>query len=94
MRIALFDITYGEGVSKTGEIIDHGVDLEIIGKSGAWYSYNGTKIAQGRESAKMFLLDNPEVMEEIANKIKARYLPVADTNGVREELVEELSEER
>ncbi|MBT8228989.1 MAG: recombinase RecA [Saprospiraceae bacterium] len=92
-RLALFDITYGEGISKTGEIIDHGVDLEIIGKSGAWYSYNGTKIAQGRESAKQFLLDNPEVMEEIAQKIMARYLPVADTNGVKESEVEELSED-
>lgn len=92
-RTALFDITYGEGISKTGEIIDHGVDLDIIGKSGAWYSYNGTKIAQGRESAKQFLLDNPEVMEEIANKIMAKYLPVADTNGVKEELAEELSED-
>ena len=74
-RIALFDIAYGEGVSKTGEIIDHGVDLGIIGKSGSWYSYNDTKIAQGREGAKQFLLDNPELMEEIANKIKAKYLP-------------------
>ncbi len=96
-RIALFDITYGEGVSKTGEIIDHGVEHEILGKSGSWYSYDGTKIAQGREGAKQFLLDNPEVMEEIANKIKAKYLPVPDSNGVENhdeevEVIEEITD--
>ena len=69
-RIALFDIMYGEGVSKTGEIVDIGVDYNIIEKSGAWYSYGDAKIAQGRESAKMFLMDNPEVALEIENKIK------------------------
>jgi len=69
-RIALFDIMYGEGVSKTGEIVDIGVEYNIIEKSGAWYSYNDAKIAQGRESAKMFLMDNPEVALEIENKIK------------------------
>ncbi|NNE26822.1 MAG: recombinase RecA [Saprospiraceae bacterium] len=96
-RVAMFDIAYGEGVSKTGEIIDHGVDLGIIGKSGSWYSYNDTKIAQGREGAKQFLLDNLELMEEIALKIKAQYLPhvggqkeqevmdVETTNGVEAE---------
>jgi recombination protein RecA len=73
-RIALFDITYGEGISKTGEIIDIGVDQEIIEKSGAWYSYQGSKIAQGRESAKLFLKDNPEIALEIEAKIKAKIL--------------------
>lgn len=73
-RVATFDLIYGEGISRTGEIIDLGVDLDIVGKSGSWYSYAGTKIAQGRESAKQFLLDNPEVMEEVASKIKAHYL--------------------
>ena len=74
-RIAMFDLIYGEGISRTGEIIDLGVDLDIVGKSGSWYSYGGTKIAQGRESAKQFLIDNPELMEEIADKIKDHYLP-------------------
>ncbi len=69
-RIAEFDITYGEGVSKTGEIVDLGVDNEIVQKSGAWYSYDGAKIAQGREAAKRFLADNPEVALEIEKKIK------------------------
>ena len=71
-RIAEFDITYGQGVSKTGEIVDLGVDNEIIKKSGAWYSYDDAKIAQGREAAKQFLSDNPEVALEIEAKIKAR----------------------
>jgi recombination protein RecA len=74
-RVAVFDITYGEGISRTGEIVDYGVDLDIIGKSGSWYSYEETKIAQGREGAKQFLVDNPELMEEIAEKIKQRLLP-------------------
>jgi len=71
-RIAEFDITYGQGVSKTGEIVDLGVDNEVIKKSGAWYSYDDAKIAQGREAAKQFLSDNPEVALEIEAKIKAR----------------------
>ncbi len=69
-RVAMFDIMYGEGISKAGEIIDLGVDLEILKKSGSWYSYNGTKIAQGREAAKQFMLDNPEVAQEVETSIK------------------------
>ena len=71
-RIALFDIMYGEGISKTGEIVDIGVDCDIVEKSGAWYSYDGTKIAQGRESAKQFFADNPEIALEVEAKIKAK----------------------
>lgn len=74
-RIAMFDIEYGLGVSKTGEMVDIGVDNDIIGKSGSWYSYEGTKIAQGREGAKQFLLDNPEMSLEIEQKIRAVYAP-------------------
>ncbi len=73
-RIATFDIVYGEGISKTGEIIDLGVDHGIIQKSGSWYSYDGAKIAQGREAAKQFLTDNPEVALEVEGKIKAQIL--------------------
>ncbi len=65
-----FDIIFGEGISKAGEIIDIGSDQEILQKSGAWYSYNGAKIAQGRDSAKQFMLDNPEVAKEVEKKIK------------------------
>ena len=84
-RIAEFDIVYGEGISKVGEILDLGVDYEIVRKSGAWYSYNGAKIAQGREAAKNFLADNPEVALEIETKIKAAIMgdltPEAEQNG-------------
>jgi recombination protein RecA len=73
-RVAEFDIVFGEGISKVGEIVDLGVDHDIVGKSGAWYSYDGAKIAQGREAAKQFLKDNPEVALEIENKIKEKIL--------------------
>lgn len=66
---AEFDIIYGEGISKIGEIIDLGVDLEIIKKSGSWFSYGETKLGQGRDSVKSILNDNHELMEEIENKI-------------------------
>ena len=74
-RIAEFDIMYGEGISKTGEIVDLGVDCDIVEKSGSWYAYGGTKIAQGREAAKQFMADNPEVASEIEQRIKAVLLP-------------------
>ena len=66
-----FDIMYGEGISKTGELIDLGVKSGIIEKAGAWISYNGDKIGQGRENAKRYLMENPEVAEDIENKIRA-----------------------
>ena len=69
-RISEFDIMYGEGISKVGEIVDLGVDHDIIQKSGAWYSYDSAKIAQGREAAKQFMRDNPEVALEIEQKVK------------------------
>lgn len=77
-RIAEFDIMYGEGISKVGEIVDLGVDHDIVGKSGAWYSYDGAKIAQGREAAKQFFMDNPEVALEVEKKIKDRITGVED----------------
>ncbi len=66
-----FDIMYGEGISKTGELIDLGVKSGIIEKAGAWFSYNGDKIGQGRENAKRYLMENPAIAEEIENKIRA-----------------------
>lgn len=71
-RTAEFDIIFGEGISKSGEIVDLGVEYNVVEKSGAWYSYNGAKIAQGREAARQFLLDNPEVADEMEVKIKAQ----------------------
>ncbi len=69
-RTAEFDIVYGEGISKTSEIVDLGVEYNIIKKSGSWFSYNDTKLAQGREAAKQVIADNPELMEELETKIR------------------------
>ncbi|MHA6278933.1 recombinase RecA [Salinimicrobium sp. CAU 1759] len=69
-KTAEFDIMYGEGVSKIGEIIDIGVDYEIIKKSGSWFSYEDTKLGQGRDAVKILLKDNPDLMEELETKIK------------------------
>ncbi|WP_027394307.1 recombinase RecA [Aquimarina latercula] len=69
-RTAEFDIMYGMGISKTGEIIDIGVDYEIVKKSGSWFSYQDTKLGQGRDAVKNLLNDNPELMEELEEKIK------------------------
>ncbi|RZL97178.1 MAG: recombinase RecA, partial [Pedobacter sp.] len=70
-RIAEFDIMFGEGISKTGEIIDLGVDFNIIKKAGSWFSYGDTKLGQGRDAVKQLLMDNPELSEEIEAKIRA-----------------------
>jgi recombination protein RecA len=70
-RIAEFDIMFGEGISKTGEIIDLGVDFNIIKKAGSWFSYGETKLGQGRDAVKSLLLDNPELSDEIEAKIRA-----------------------
>ncbi len=71
-RQAEFDIIYGEGISKTGEIIDMGVELGIVQKSGSWFSYNNDKLGQGRESVKQLMRDNPELAGEIEAKIRAK----------------------
>ena len=71
-RSCEFDIVYGEGISKIGEIIDLGVELDILQKSGSWYSYEGTKLGQGREGVKDLLKDNPEMCDEIEKKIRVK----------------------
>jgi recombination protein RecA len=71
-RSAEFDIVFGEGISKTGEIIDMGVELGIIQKSGSWFSYNNDKLGQGRETVKQLLKDNPELSNEIEGKIREK----------------------
>ena len=71
-RVAEFDIMYNEGISKTGDIIDLAVEHEILGKSGAFYKYNDQNIGQGRENAKRYLLENPDVMAEIDAKVRAK----------------------
>ena len=70
-RTAEFDIMYGEGISKSGEIVDLGVEYNVIKKSGSWFSYNDNKLGQGRESVKQLLQDNPELSAELEEKIKA-----------------------
>lgn len=70
-KIVEFDIMYGQGISKSGEILDIGVEFEIIKKAGSWFSYNGEKLGQGRDSVKSLIEDNPELAEELENKIKA-----------------------
>jgi recombination protein RecA len=69
-RKAEFDILYGEGISKIGEIIDLGVELNILKKSGSWFSYGETRLGQGRDAIKSLLLDNPELSEELEQRIK------------------------
>ncbi|MCG5263034.1 recombinase RecA [Cupriavidus gilardii] len=79
-REAFFDILYGQGISRQGEIIDLGVDAKIVEKSGAWYSYNGEKIGQGKDNAREFLRENPDIAKEIENKVRAA-LGVVPMNG-------------
>ncbi len=89
-RQAEFDIMFGEGISKEGELIDYGVKLEIVDKSGAWFSYGESKIGQGKENAKVFLKENPEIAKEIEEKIKEAMglndsLMVMDDDELKEE---------
>jgi len=77
-RKAEFDIVFGEGISKIGEIIDLGVEFEIIKKSGSWFSYADTKVGQGREAVKQILLDNPALMDEIEAKIRLKLTEIKD----------------
>jgi recombination protein RecA len=79
-KIVEFDIMYGEGISKAGEILDLGVELGIVKKAGSWFSYNGEKLGQGRDAVKNLIIDNPELAEELETKIKAK------VDGVEEEV--------
>ncbi len=86
------DIMYGEGISREGEILDIGSNLDIVQKSGAWFSYNGEKLGQGRENAKQFLKDNPDVYDEVTQAIRAHYnFEKNDEDVVEEEGQEELN---
>jgi recombination protein RecA len=90
-RTAEVDIMYGEGISQEGEIIDMGSDLDIVDKSGSWYSYNGERLGQGRENAKIFLKENPSIRLEVKQKIRNHYgldgeVTVTETDEDQEEL--------
>jgi recombination protein RecA len=76
-RVAEFDIMFGQGISKTGEIIDMGVEMNIIQKSGSWFSYDTTKLGQGRDSVKQLLADNPDLAAELEGKIRAKIAEVS-----------------
>jgi recombination protein RecA len=82
-----FDIMYGQGISKVGEILDLGVELDIVNKSGSWFSYDGNKLGQGRDAVKQLLADNPELSEEIEGKIRDKVSGKADQDLQEEEAV-------
>ena len=77
-KVAEFDIMYGEGISKTGEILDLAVEFEIIKKAGSWFSYGETKLGQGRDAVKSLIKDNPELADELKEKIKSRIKELAE----------------
>jgi len=77
-KVAEFDIMYGEGISKTGEILDLAVEFEIIKKAGSWFSYGETKLGQGRDAVKTLIKDNPELADELEVKIKAHIKELAN----------------
>ena len=95
-RQAEFDIMYGAGISREGSVIDLGSDLDIVKKSGAWYTYEGEQLGQGRENAKRFLTENPEVMMEITDRVWREAMPDTEESveAVKEEaeLVDEFTE--
>jgi recombination protein RecA len=69
-RQAEFDVAYGQGISKTGELIDIGIENKVVDKSGSWFSYGDMRLGQGRENAKQFLADNPDLMAEVEAKVR------------------------
>ena len=91
-REAEFDIIYGEGISKIGSLLDLAVDLDIINKAGAWFSYNGEKISQGRDNAKIYLEEHPEVMAEVENRVRKNF-DQAFQNALVEDKVEDDDDE-
>jgi recombination protein RecA len=87
-RQAEFDIMYGKGISREGSVIDLAVDLDIVKKSGAWYTYEGEQLGQGRENAKTFLVENPEIMVEITDRVWREVTPEPEPEPAAEALVE------
>lgn len=91
-RQAAFDILYGSGISREGELINLGVQYELIQKSGAWYSYNGNRIGQGKDNVRQFLIENSSIAHEIETKLRELLLAPADSHKVVEESMEEAVE--
>ena len=92
-REAEFDVLYGKGISKEGNIFDMAVNLEIIDKSGSWFSYNGERIGQGRENAKRYLIDRPELLQEVEKKVRDNFAKAFE-QSLGEELPEEDDDEK
>ena len=90
-RVVEFDIMYGQGISKLGELIDIGVKSGIINKSGAWFSYKGDKIGQGRENSKIFLQENPKIASEIETLIRSKSDDLPE--DLMEQEIEDIPEE-
>ena len=86
-REAEFDIVYGEGISKAGNILDMAVNMDIIEKSGSWFSYDGNRIGQGRENVKKYLKENPEILADVEQKVRANF-----AKAFQDSLGEELPE--
>ena len=78
----MVEIMYGEGISRTGELLKIATDLDLIQKAGAWYSYNGEKIGQGSENAKKYLADHPEIFDEIDHQVRVRFGLIDDGTAV------------
>ena len=91
-REAEFDIMYGKGISKEGNLVDLAVNLDIIEKSGSWFSYNDTRIGQGRENVKKFLIENPEIMAEVEQKIRDNFNKAFEQSLDNEEKIEDEEE--
>ena len=84
-KTAEFDIMYGQGVSKEGDILDLAVEIDVVNKSGAWYSYKETRIGQGRENAKIYLKEHPEECQEIEKEVRKYYnLPINEEEMMAE----------
>ena len=91
-REAEFDVLYGKGISKEGNIFDMAVNLDIIDKSGSWFSYEGQRIGQGRENAKRYLVERPELLQEVEKKVRDNFAKAFE-QSLGEELPEEEEEE-
>ncbi|MFA7542244.1 MAG: DNA recombination/repair protein RecA, partial [Lysobacterales bacterium] len=90
-KTVLFEILYGQGISREGELIDMGVEHKIVDKAGAWYSYNGERLGQGKEAARQFLRENPDAANEIDATLRAKLLvPVSGSRQAAEEAPPEL----
>ena len=89
---AEFDIMFGTGISKEGDILDLAAECSIINKSGAWYAYNGSKIGQGRENAKIFLKEHPEICDEVEKQVRIHYHLLPEEEGEKASAAGETAE--